>query len=102
MTSRKPHVKVEQEAYLSLLEAKPHRAEYLGTIARDLNVSIGTARRKLQGLEAQGKVIKRFTEDDGSSVWELVPTATEIRPGQFAGPTAEFHGPTCPHCGGAL
>jgi DNA-binding IclR family transcriptional regulator len=82
MSERKQHVKVEQAAYLALLVNYPEGGK-LHAIAECLGVSTTTARRKLDGLKAQGKV----TKDYGVDRWKL---------------TEAHQPPRCPHCGGAL
>lgn len=83
MPERKQHVKVEQDAYLALLATHPAEGGKLHVIAECLGVSTTTARRKLDGLKAQGKV----TKDYGADRWIL---------------TEAYQPPRCPHCGGAL
>lgn len=82
MPERKQHVKVEQYAYLALLARHPEGGK-LHAIAECLGVSTTTARRKLDGLKAQGKVTKGY----GADRWTL---------------TDAYQPPRCPHCGGAL
>jgi predicted ArsR family transcriptional regulator len=69
-TGRKPHVRVSQDRYLEVLDEVEGTA-WLDDIAEFLNVHPSTARRKLDGLVAQGKVtVERSSM--GSLVYRLV------------------------------
>lgn len=73
-TGRKRHVVVPQERYLEVLD-EVDGAAWLDDIAEFLNVHPGTARRKLDGLVAQGKVtVERSSM--GSRVYRLATGVT--------------------------
>lgn len=73
---RKTHVQVPQSAYLDLLKTIHHKGEPRWCVLDDLaiyfGVHVGTARRKLDGLVAQGKVEAKSNRGRGPKEYRYV------------------------------
>lgn len=58
MTERKPHKQISQSEYLRAMKFVELDEVHIVDIAEFLDVSVSTARRKLDGLVVQGEVVK--------------------------------------------